>query len=288
MNPALTIITPAYNCARYLPATLESVKAQDYLLRHIVIDDGSTDETGDILAKYKEGIVVHHENAGEHRTINRALQMVETPYFLILNADDLLLPRVAERLIWFMDTHPKVLCAYPDIAVINDNGTIRKACLRRPEYDFSRMVRHHECLPSVGAIFRSEVIKTVGLRDPSFRWISDFDYWLRIGLAGDMCRIPAVLAAWRHRDGQESALNRKLQATERERLMDKFFGFDVPPSIRSVKGEAYAWAYLVAASITSEVSDATRYVGKAIRSYPTIGASLSFWNIVRTRVVNRA
>ena len=103
-NPLVTIITPAYNCAKYLPETIESVLAQDYgNIEYHVIDDGSADNTLDILSGYEYGDKrlkgYWHKNCGEHKTINRGLEMVKCKYFMIVNADDPLLPKDISKLV---------------------------------------------------------------------------------------------------------------------------------------------------------------------------------------------
>lgn len=289
MKSKVTVLTPTYNCAPFVGQTIRSVLSQKYPnLEHIVIDDGSTDDTPEVLSQYKgvPGVtLIRHANMGEHLTINKGLQMVTGEYFIILNADDLLLSDAVNTLVGFMDVHPDVLCAYPDISIINEDGSIRQKELLRPEYDFKYMVRYHNCLPSVGAIFRGSVIQSVGLRDVHFRWASDYDYWLRIGLTGSMCRVPGVYAAWRHRDGQLSAAGSKDRAAERERLMKKFFSFDVPREIRSVEAEALSWMYLVAAQLSSSFPDKMRYVTKALTTYPLQTMSIHFWNALRVQAL---
>lgn len=285
MTATITVLTPTYNCTAFVGKTVRSVLAQRYEpLQYIVLDDGSTDDTQEVLSHYfcyKSLSFVRHPNMGEHHTINKGLRMVEGKYFMIVNADDPLLPNAIPTLVEFMEDHPNVLCAYPDIATLNEDGSYRQERIPRPEYNFRYMVRHHYCLPSVGAIFRSSVIQSVGLRDPSFRWTSDFDYWLRIGLVGDMCRVPQTLACWRHRAGQESASGSKARAAERERLISKFYSLDVPPDILSVKAEAYSWAYLVAAQISRDWTDRANYLRAAIVAHPRQLAGLEFWDALR-------
>ena len=282
--PTVTVLTPAYNCAGFLGQTMRSVLGQCYPnLEYIVLDDGSTDDTQEILSRFRNIPVVtllSHSNMGEHRTINKGLQMVAGKYFMIVNADDPLLPFAIPRLVEFMEGHPSVLCAYPDIKTINEDGSLH-AYVKRPEYNFKFMVRHHYCLPSVGAIFRSDVIRSVGYRDPQFRWTSDFDYWLRIGLAGDMCHVPETLATWRHSNGQLSADRSNDRAAERERLVTKFYSLDVPPEIHAVKAEAFSWAYLVAAQISSDWHDRAGYIRRALTTYPRQLFGLEFWDALR-------
>ena len=71
--PLVTVITPAYNRASYLVETIESVLGQDYpRLEYIVLDDGSTDNTREVLGKYEGRIIWEtHPNMGETRTVNK-------------------------------------------------------------------------------------------------------------------------------------------------------------------------------------------------------------------------
>jgi glycosyltransferase involved in cell wall biosynthesis len=284
MNASVTVITPTYNCAGFLGQTIRSVQSQSYPnIQHIVIDDGSNDRTADVLSGYRNLIVIRHrDNIGEHATVNEGLRLVTGKYFMIVNADDPLLMGAVWSLTRFMEDHPRVLCAYPDLGTINEDGSWHQERINRPEYDFRYMVRHHYCLPSVGAIFRSTVIHTVGLRDPKFRWTSDFDYWLRIGLQGDMCRVPERLALWRHRNGQESAARSSERAAERLRLMTKFFDQpNITPAIKAIEAEAFSWAYLVAAQITSDPTERAKYVRDALVLYPRQLVTLEFWDALR-------
>jgi glycosyltransferase involved in cell wall biosynthesis len=283
MNASVTVLTPTYNCAPFIGQTVRSVQSQSYPnIQYIVLDDGSTDDTLGQLQRYKGLTVISHPNMGEHETVNKGLRMVAGKYFMIVNADDPLLMGAVWSLTQFMEDHPGVLCAYPDIATINEDGSWHQEYMSRPEYDFKFMVRHHYCLPSVGAIYRSSVIQTVGLRDPQFRWTSDFDYWLRLGLVGDMCRVPERLATWRHRSGQESAARSSERAAERQRLMTKFFDTpDIPPAIKAVEDEAFSWACLVAAQITSSTVERAHYVSEALTLYPRQLLTLEFWDALR-------
>src|SRR4051794_20032437 len=89
MTP-ITIVTPAWNAGKWLAETIDSIAAQDYrALEHIVIDDGSTDETPDLLASYGDRIrAVRQANAGEQATVNAGVAMATSDIVGIVNADD--------------------------------------------------------------------------------------------------------------------------------------------------------------------------------------------------------
>ena len=271
-KPRVTIITPAYNCGKYIRNTIESVEAQNYdgPVRHIVLNDGSTDNTNSIIREYPSVEVVRHENMGEAKTVNRGLAMVDSEYFMVLNADDVLYGRSVKELVQFMEAHPDVLVAYPDWDSIGENGEFHSH-IKVKDYDYRYMVRYHACLPSVGSMFRSSVIKDVGYRNTSYRWVGDFEYLLRIGLKGPMAHVPDALACWRNREGQATRDKGTLQAQEHIRLIQKFYGQpELPQSVLSVRNEAECWAYLVAAVVTQDRMESVRLLARAISQYPRI------------------
>jgi len=279
MQPQVTIITPVYNCERYIKQTVESVLNQRYLnISYFVIDDGSTDNTYNFLGEYNDKIcIIHQDNAGEQKAVNRGLERIQGDYFIIVNADDPILPECISTLVDFMEENPEILCAYPDWRMIDSVGNIIKH-MQTPYYDFKFMVRHHWCQPSVGAMFRASVLKTVGYRDDRFRWVGDFDYWLRVGLAGPMARLPLELACWRRIDEQKSGDSNPLRASERLVLMDKFYSLpNIPPEIMKLKNEAYSWACLVAVSLSATTTDKAYYAGRALRYYPWHLFKIDFW-----------
>ena len=104
-SAAVTVVVPAYNHGRYVVEALDSVRNQtfqDWVM--IVIDDGSTDDTRAVLEDYQKRVadpriqVYSQANAGSHATLNRGLDMADTPYLAILNSDDSYAPDRLEKL----------------------------------------------------------------------------------------------------------------------------------------------------------------------------------------------
>lgn len=279
-KPMVSVITPVYNAARYINETVESVIGQEYdgEIQHIIIDDGSTDNPE---YRYKDmdevEIYRHSQNYGEHVSVNHGMRMVEGKYFMIVNADDPLLPSAIDKLVEFMEAHPEVLCAYPDYDVIDSDG---KVCwhVNSREYDFSWMVRYHTWLPSVGSIFRSSVIKDVGLRVAKYRWLGDAEYWLRVGLAGPMAHVPYTLACWRNHAGQLSRDKHVERARDHIRLMRNFYRRgDLPVEIWRARYQAMCWAYLVAAAVSGDKRIMAKYAKEALSYYPFLVLDIKFW-----------
>lgn len=285
MDSIVTIITPVYNCAEFVNETIDSVASQDYPdLHHLVIDDCSTDYPCYPRVTSKLSIIRNPVNLGEQKTVNKALQYVKGKYFMIVNADDPLLPGAVSTLVEFMEANPDILCAYPDWNSIGEDGEFRRHVISR-DYDFKWWIQHHTWLPSVGSMFRSSLIKTIGYRDTSFRWLGDADYWLRVGLAGDMAHIPMTLACWRSRNGQATTQKSKLRAREHIRVMEKFYNqLNIPQGLLDIKKEAVCWSHLVATVVTDSRWDSIRYITGAIKLCPRFLVSLSFWDILIKKV----
>jgi len=284
-KPTVLVITPSYNCARFVNETIHSVLSQNYKnIKYMVIDDASTDNPQYPDTYDNDYTLIRHlRNKGEQRTVNEGLLLAKGKYFMVVNADDPLLPGAINTLVEFMEANPDVLCGYPDWDSIDESSRFRCHITSR-EYDFTWMVKHHTWLPSVGSIFHSDVIKLIGLRDRSFQWLGDADYWLRVGLAGKMARVPYTLACWRHRNGQASLQKSSLRAGEHIRIMRKFYSTpNLPRDIIKVKNEAICWSDLVATAVTDNKLEVVKYLFKAIMTYPRLIVSLEFWDLLIKR-----
>lgn len=125
----VTVVIPAYNHANYVVEAIDSVLAQTYChWQLIVIDDGSTDDTWPILQAYANRVSdprIHlftQKNAGSHATLNRGLDMAETPYLAILNSDDRFTPTRLERLMEVAQASSGDVFITTGLRLIDQNG----------------------------------------------------------------------------------------------------------------------------------------------------------------------
>ncbi len=248
--PLVTIITPTYNRAGYLDETIRSVLTQDYpRIEYLVLDDGSTDNTKSVLARYEGRLVwKSHSNVGEAITVNQGFGMARGEIIAVVNSDDPLLPGAVSTAVQFLGAHPEVLVAYPDWVRIDPHSN-QLGQVRVPEYDFAYMVSHHHCLAGPGAFFRRKVLELVRGRDPKYRYVGDFAFWLQAGLHGTFARIPRPLATFReHTDSSTTAARGIAMANEHVGLMREFFAQpSLPRHIRKLRRQALSWAHFVAA-----------------------------------------
>lgn len=271
--PRVTVVTPVYNQAALVGETIESVLSQDYSnLEYILFDDGSTDGTRDVLAGHaSRARVESHPNMGEARTVNRGFSLAGGELVVVVNSDDPLLPGAISRLVDAMVARPDALVAYPDWRMIDERGDTIEVT-RTFEYRFADMVRWHHCMPGPAAMMRKTLIDRLGGRDPQFRFVGDFDFWLRAGLLGPFIRVPEILATFRvHRGSASVAQKNPAMAAEHVRLVDKFFALEgIPNDILALRREAYSSAYFVAGVVSGNTPSLSklRYFARAILRAP--------------------
>lgn len=128
MFPKVSVVVPAYNLARYLGRAIDSALAQDWpadALEVIVVDDGSTDETPQVLAAYGDRIrVIRQDNGGLVRAVDRGLAEVTGDYVALLDADDEWPTDRVTRHVAFLEAHPEVGLVHGDMTIIDADGAV--------------------------------------------------------------------------------------------------------------------------------------------------------------------
>ncbi len=272
-DPCVTVITPAYNRADYLPETLDSVLSQAYPnLDYLVLDDGSTDNTCEVLARYEGRLRWEsHANMGEARTVNRGFAMAEGDLVAVVNSDDPVLPGWLAAMVETLQRHPAALGAYPDWYKI-DAQSQRFGAVYQRDYDYATMLRECICLIGPGAVIRRSAIERYGGRNPDYRYVGDFDFWLRLGLHGDFVRVPQPLATHRvHPDSATVAQRGKLMGDEHIRMIDSVFAQpDLPAAIRALESASRSRAHYMAAALTlgQSYAEARAAFRRSFQLYP--------------------
>ncbi len=271
--PLVTIITAVYNRADLVDETIKSVLSQDYPnIEYIVLDDGSTDDSWQVLQKYRDRVVLaRHENMGESRTVNKGFSMAKGEIIGVLSSDDLLFPSAISTMVKYLTDYPQIIGVYPDYQHIDQYGKVIGQ-INTINYNYSEMLGYFNCLPKVGAFFRAEVAKKLNGRDPYFRFVADFDFWLRAGLLGQFMRVPQVLGASRIHPASTTASNKgEMMAQEHLDLAKKIFALpNLPQEFQRLRNQATSSAYFIAWYVSgkSVLSRNWRYLLKSIYRCP--------------------
>jgi hypothetical protein len=254
-SPLVSIVVPTYNRAGLVEQTIDSVLAQDYEpLELLVLDDGSSDETPAILARYAERHPDRfrwdrHENMGQARTLNKGFEMSRGEVLGYLSSDDLLAPDAVSRLLGALQSDDEAVLAYPAYRVIDSEGETVDTVVP-PEYSRAEAMRLGDTIVGPGALFRRSGLERAGPWDPTLRYLGDFDLWLRLAEQGRFVRVPEPLARWRRHRGALTLAEQGLDmARERIALVERLYSEPVPEELEQVCVQAFRNAYVLAALV---------------------------------------
>jgi len=248
-----TIITPVFNGAEYIEETVRSVldATREIDIEYLIIDDGSTDKTRELIEKYSKRIqYIYQVNSGQAAAINKGLQLAKGVYTTIVNADD---PLVTKKLFLeaekIMDREPRVVVTYPDWNMIDSSGKIVESIFVK-DFDPVELIGKFNCLVGPGGVFRTDIAKSVNGWDPSYRFVPDYDFWLRLSEKGVFRHVPEIQATWRTHESSLSIYSRsEPMAKERIRVINEFLNRN-PETPESLKNMAIAHSHYRAAVLS--------------------------------------
>lgn len=229
--PLVSIVTPAYQHGRFLARTIESVLSQNYpRLEYVVQDGGSTDDTSDVLDRYRSRLahVASARDGGQADAINRGFRHTAGDLMAWLNSDDLLLPGAVVTVVDFFETHPNVDVVYGHRIQIDEHDREIGRWVT-PAHD-SHTLRWADFIPQETLFWRRSIWDKAGGRvDDSFRFAMDWDLLLRFERAGArFARIPRFLGAFRvHEEQKTSAALHTIGSAEIARIRRAVHGRDV-------------------------------------------------------------
>lgn len=211
-TPLVSVVIPAYNCGLYIALAVQSALDQDYPHKEIiVVDDGSTDNTLDILAEFGERIVVICQpNSGVAAARNRGMNAARGALIALLDADDLWLPGKLRTQVIYLNAHLElgaVYCAWREWRPDAD-GQFRVPQLGRDETErdgndvrdsgwlYNKLLL--DCvIHTTTLLMRREIMERVGAFDHTLRRGQDYDYWFRMSRLAPIHKLNAVLSLYR-------------------------------------------------------------------------------------------
>lgn len=195
--PLVSIITPSFNQARYIEATIQSVLGQDCpRVEYIIIDGGSTDGTVDVIKKYENKLAfwVSEKDKGQTDAINKGFARATGDILAWINSDDTYAPGAISAAVSYLQKHSDVGMVYADCNFINEDGrVIGKFGSAQTDYRLLRQGYVH--IPQQTMFFRADLWKQVGPLDPSFYFAMDYDLWTRIAARSQMKYLPGQVWA---------------------------------------------------------------------------------------------
>lgn len=220
--PTISVVIPCYNYGHYLEAAVHSILSQRGVdARVIIVDDASTDGSGDVARALATGdgrvrALIHETNQGHIRTYNDGFALVETEFVTLVSADDLVAPGALGRAVALLRRYPRVGLVYGPIATFVDDVS---ALPRRDRpYHLWRIWRGEEWIAAVArsgynpiaspeAVLRTAALRQAGEYNARLPHSGDLEYWLRVAARWDVGQIHGPLQAFYRVHGANMHLN---------------------------------------------------------------------------------
>lgn len=292
--PVVSVLMPVYNAERYVAEAVESILTQTFTdFEFLIIDDGSTDGSLEILRRYEQSDdrirLISRPNTGYLVALNEMLAVARGEFIARMDADDISLPERLERQIAYLQSYPMCVAIGTCVLVVDPDGD--PLCEWNKEQDHNVIDALHLdgrrgsviCHPSV--MIRKQAIIDVGNYRDRFYMVEDFDLFLRLAEIGELANLPTALFKYRMHPGSICHINFDRQ---RELVQDAILealgrrGLDAvlpiqprPRAIHSETSLAQKWAWW--ALKAGYIKTARKYVVTELLRSPF---SLGSWRLL--------
>ncbi|MFC1559879.1 glycosyltransferase [Candidatus Margulisiibacteriota bacterium] len=228
-TPKISVCLPTYNKANYIGEAIESALNQTFKeFELIILDDGSTDNTGKIISKFKDPRIKYHrndKNTGMTQAWNKALSFASGKYITILHHDDRYSPKMLETESKFLDGNPDVGLVHSACSIIDEKGSLRwlhkykefknYGLFKTAKAKKTHVVDGHEFMKDIimdcfirfpTVMVRRECYEKLGNYKKEFVLGADWNMWMRIALHPyKIGYIDEPLASWRRHSKNTTA-----------------------------------------------------------------------------------
>jgi glycosyltransferase involved in cell wall biosynthesis len=269
--PPVSVIIPCYNYGRFLAEAIESVLSQDHpAVEVIVVDDGSTDNTREVVAGFGDRVrCIHQENAGVSAARNTGIRAASHDLIALLDADDTFLPgmlsRLAATLVRLGRDYGLVAC---DCLKVTSDGRLMPQKSLAPQ----RAADVHTCdlilrnrFVVDGVVVRRDALLRAGLFDPDLRCSEDRDLWIRLSRITRLHKVPEALVRVRIHSASASTQAANMMAHMRQVLV-KAQRQGLPREGRTLWLRAHAFLHYQTAWMHRDAADYRNAVKHLLRS----------------------
>ncbi len=233
----VTVVIPAYNRESLIGEAIESVLAQetDFPYEVIVVDDGSTDRTGEVARSYGSSVrVLEKENGGPASARNTGVLAASSPLIAFLDSDDLMLPGRLARQAEFLLAHPEVVLTFGNLVMDADAGWNYLQACNLPfvpgqwllvDEPYRRLLTEGNFVTNVTTMFRREDYIAAGMMNESLRVSEDYELWSRMCSMGRFayCCVPFARV---RRDLDDNLMSSDYESTDRARALHQMLARD--------------------------------------------------------------
>lgn len=272
-TPLVTIVTPSYNQADTLEATIRSVIEQDYpRVQYIVMDGGSTDQSADILRRYDDRLTwTSARDAGQADAIATGFAQAQGEVLAWLNSDDVYTPGAIARAVRALRDHAQAPLVYGDVDWLTKDGRLIGPCVSTEPFDRARLLHVSNFISQPSTFFRRDAYEAIGGLNRTLHYVMDYDLWLRLTRDGPAVYLPHTQAQVRIYPQTKSAAGGSQRFEEMRTMLAAHRGTGLPAYYR-LEYAAHLAREAAAALRTGRIPTALRRTGRAL-------ATLSHWRV---------
>ncbi|HCU65321.1 MAG TPA: glycosyl transferase family 2 [Rheinheimera sp.] len=215
--PKVSVVMPCYNNAAYVRQAVDSVLQQDYPnIELIVVDDGSTDNSLEVLASYGDRIrVIVQPNQGPAAARNNGIRHATGDYIAFLDSDDLWLPGKLSAQLEFLQTNPDFIACFcswsvwdgNEIPAFNQPTAEQRLELQKDKSGWLYLpLLDDSVIHTISVVIKKQIMDSVGFFNEDYRVGEDHDYWLRLSRVGKIAKLKTLYALYRA--NQQSTTNK--------------------------------------------------------------------------------
>ncbi len=286
----VSTVIPTYNSAKFLPDAIQSILNQTYQdYEIIVVDDGSTDNTFDIVREFGKNIrYLRQENKGLGGARNTGIRHANGEYVGLLDADDQWYPNYLETMVSIADQHPEAAIFYCNARYTDEHGVDSPQLVGVPAISsgeiYQTLLRANFLIPST-VLMRRSVIVNKGLFDQALRSLhgcEDWDLWLRVSRDYPFVGTRENLVRYRIHGNSLSANPTKMQHAARSVIEKQFGPDDEHPQNwsadkRRAFGGVYRYHLLTSIQRQNDWKASSQYLLRALKSDPSLANDLKLF-----------
>ena len=209
-TPRVSVVMAVRNGVPYLEQAVDSILAQTLTdFEFVIIDDGSTDSTPEILERYQAADhrvrVYHQENMGLTPSLNRGWARARGAYLARMDSDDIAFPQRLEQQVGFLDRHPEVAVVGSSVMRIDELGReIKWSACPTSHAKIVHALAEYNCFTHPTVMLRKDALAVVGGYREAYRQAQDYDLWLRLAERHQLANLADPLLYYRVYAGQVS------------------------------------------------------------------------------------
>lgn len=208
-NILVSVVMPVYNGALYLKEAIDSILSQTHTnLELIIINDGSTDDSEEIIRSYDDSrirYILNEKNCGICVTLNKGLDAAQGKYIARMDCDDISVPERLQKQVEYMEQNPSIGISGSDIIVFGEGIEERIFTFEHDKNCCKAGLLFATCFAHPAVMIRKSLLDEYNFRyDDSYKGLEDFELWYRMSKHTELINIPEPLLHYRKHKSQET------------------------------------------------------------------------------------